>query len=58
MLLKWLHLQRRPAPDAQLSQLKPSSNVTLKIPEAIENLIPANINDGKTCPVFAEFVEI
>ena len=30
--------QRGPAPDAQLSQLKPSSNVTLKIAEATENL--------------------
>ena len=30
----------------------------LQIPEAMEKVIPANINEGKTCPVFAECVEI
>ncbi len=50
--------QRGPAPDAQLSQLKPWSNVTLKIPEVMEKLIPASISEGKTYPVFSECVDI
>jgi hypothetical protein len=46
--------QRGPAPDAQLSQLKPSSNVTLKIPEAMEKLIPqisTRVNMPSICRV-------
>ena len=38
--------QRGPAPDNLLADIKPSKHTTLKVPEAMEVIIPANIGEG------------
>ena len=46
--------QREPAPDNLLADIKPSKHTTLKVPEAMGVIIPANIGEGTSQPLTRE----
>ena len=49
--------QRGPEPDNVLSELHPSSDTLLRVPEILDSLLPANIQNGKVLPSFSNAVD-
>ena len=49
--------QRGPSSDLLLDDLKPSKNSTLNIPDVMDTLIPVNVIEGKSEPIFTEDVQ-